>query len=234
MIRRDYPTVNLLPGSQQALAEGDAQQESSCVYAYNQFGQIIRFVDQEENTSVYTYYSERDPNGDLVIDNPGGHASTGGYRRFYDGDTSALPPGRNTANGVAPVARRCEFYYNPVGICTRYIDGRGTATDYSINSLNQIVQITRAAAVGLLSIAADPPEATTLNAHLFEEKYFYDANNNIVAIQVEDRGDTSGTGGASTTSTSTTFSTARSRRAPRSAPAPPTSLPNTAMTPIVI
>src|SRR5581483_9714220 len=118
------------------------------LYVYNSFGQMTRMVDPEKNVYRYDYYPERDPNGDGVIDNPGGNAVTGGYLRQVDGDTDA-DPARNSGTNPTPTDVRTRYQYDAVGNMTRMVDGRGIATDYVYTSLNQVVQITHAAAHGL-------------------------------------------------------------------------------------
>jgi RHS repeat-associated protein len=80
-----------------------------------------------------------------------------------------------------------------VGNVIRQVDGRGIATDYVVNQLNQVVQIVRAAAHNLL--AAKQQEPVPLVDFRYLERFFYDFNNNVIRRQVEDRGNTSNVGG---------------------------------------
>src|SRR5262249_28502115 len=72
---------------------------------------------------------------------------------------------------------------------TRSVDGRGIATDYVYNQLNEVVQTARASAHGVF--APDPAEPIALTDFQYLTRYFYDFNGNLVLQQVEDRGDTS-------------------------------------------
>src|SRR5262249_35218173 len=57
-IRTQSPTVNLLPGSNQAAVEGTTSQPIVTIYDYNDFGQTTRTVDPEGNVTTYTYYPQ--------------------------------------------------------------------------------------------------------------------------------------------------------------------------------
>ena len=46
-------------------------------------------VDPEGNVTTYTYYAQRDPNGDGIIDNATGDPTTGGYLRQSTQDTTS-------------------------------------------------------------------------------------------------------------------------------------------------
>ncbi|MBL8792802.1 MAG: hypothetical protein JNM56_02755 [Planctomycetia bacterium] len=192
VIRIQQPTVTLLPGSNQAAVEGDTQQEIISLFAFNQFGQLTQTRDAESNVSTLEYYSERDPNGDGVIDNPTGNAVTGGYLKQTVQDTVSDPL-RNSGTNPTPVGIRTTFLYDQVGNATRVIDGRGIATDFVYNQLNQVVQIVHAAAHGLYG--ADPNEPLPLTDFAYLERFCYDFNNNLVLHQVEDRGNTSNVDG---------------------------------------
>ena len=60
------------------------------------------------------------------------------------------------------------------------VDGRGIATDYAVNELNQVVQITRAAANGVF--APDIAEPLPLTDFAYLERLFYDFNDNVVRV----------------------------------------------------
>ena len=191
IIRTQYPTVTLLDGNQ-ATIEGDNAQEIVTLNRYNQFGQLVSETDAEGNVTVYEYYSEQDPNGDGTIDNPTGNATTGGYLKQITRDTVS-DAGRNSATNPTPVEIRSVYEYDPVGNLTREVDGRGIATDMVVNELNQVVQIIHAAAHNVFT--PDPSEPLSLTDFAYLERIFYDANNNVVLRQIEDRGDTSDVGG---------------------------------------
>jgi len=192
VIRTQYPTVNLLPGSNQALVEGDTAQEIVELYTYNRFGQRLTVRDPEGNVDVYEYYPERDPNGDGVIDNPAGDPLTGGYLKQVTRD-AVSDPERDSGTNPTPTNIRHLYEYDAVGNIVREVDGRGIATEYVVNQLNQVVQTVRAAAHNLFT--PDPAEPLALTDFQYLERTFYDANDNVVRRQIEDRGDTSNVGG---------------------------------------
>jgi RHS repeat-associated protein len=192
LIRRQDPTVTLLPGSNEAAVEGTTSQPIVTTYAYNDFGQVTSMTDPEGNVTQYQYYSERDPNGDGTIENPSGNPTTGGYlmQTTQDAVSSSI---RDSGTNPPPANIRTQYHYDEVGNTTRTIDGRGIATDYVYNQLNQVVQVTRAAAHGLYG--PDPNEPLPLTDFQYLQRYFYDYNDNVVVSQVEDRGNTSNVDG---------------------------------------
>jgi RHS repeat-associated protein len=194
-IRIQSPSVHLLPGSNQAQLEGDTLQEIETYTVYNKFGEVIRTVDPEGNVVEYEYYAENDPDGDqsitpAPIDGRNFDTATGGYLRQISHDTVSAP-GRNSGQNPPPTNIRAQFFYDEIGNIIQQVDGRGIATRYFVNELNEVVQVTRAAAVP--SVGGSGPVALTAFAYL--ERMVYDFNGNIVLSQVEERFDTSNTGG---------------------------------------
>jgi YD repeat-containing protein len=192
LIRTELPTVHLLPGSNQAAVEGTPSQLIVTTYTYNQFGQLTSRTDPERNVTTYEYFTERDPNGDGVIDNPAGDPTTGGYmwRFTYD---AAADPARNSGTNPTPAEVRHAYRYDAVGNLTRDVDGRGVATAYTYNPLNEVVTVTQAAATGVYG--PGPGEPVPLTAFQYLTRFYYDFNGNVVQSQVEDRGNTSGVDG---------------------------------------
>jgi RHS repeat-associated protein len=186
------PTVNLLPDSNLARIEGSARQPIEEVFVYNSFGQITRRVDPEGNVAVYDYYPENDPDGDGKDLTPGVSANSFGYLKQVTRDAVSAPA-RNSGANPPPTSIRRLFQYDRVGNVIREVDGRGIATDYVINQLNQVVQIVRASAHNVF--ASDPLEPLPLTSFQYLERFFYDFNDNVIRKQVEDRGNTSGVGG---------------------------------------
>ena len=224
-----YPTVTLLPDSNQAQVEGDTTQEIVELYTYSQFGQLTKLVDSEENVDLYEYHPENDPDGDGVDRTPGVGDGPFGYLKqvtrdavpglfdvnrdggvgIFDLTLVALGFGgsaqRADMNGDGEVdtsdlrivmqnfnssgaSMSTRYFYDPVGNIIRQVDGRGVATDYVVNELNQVVQIVRASAHGIFT--PNPSEPFPLIDFQYLERTFYDFNNNIVLWQVEDRGNT--------------------------------------------
>ena len=233
LIRTTAPTVNLLPGSNQAAVEGTTQQPIVTTYTYNDLGQPTSMTDPEGNVTTYTYYPETDPAGNGIILNPGGNPTTGGYLHQMDVDTTSSPD-RDSGTNPTPANITTTYTYDSVGNRTSVTDGRGIVTRYVYNQLNRVVEVIHAE-----SHVANPSEPLPLTDFQYVERYFYDANGNVVLHQVEDRGDTSNVGfhppagslpsyitdtevpaGRSTTpSRGTTSSTIRSTRSRRSAAA---------------
>ena len=91
------------------------------------------------------------------------------------------PPveGRESGQNPAPANVAVRFTYDRAGNVATVTDGRGIRTDYSVNSLNQIVQATRAAQ------SADP----LAPALAYREQFTFDANNNVVRRRSERRDD---------------------------------------------
>jgi len=78
-VRVDWPTVNLLAGSNQATIEGDTTQQIVTLARFNEFGQLIGETDAEENVHTYAYYGAHDPDGDgedLIVGNEATTADT--------------------------------------------------------------------------------------------------------------------------------------------------------------
>ena len=233
IIRVQHPSVLLLPDSLQAAAEGDTQQVVVELRAYNRFGQLVKAVDPLGNEDLYTYYPERDPDGDGQGPIPGASEDPLGYlkqvvhdavagpedvnedsrvnlldlatgasdlgsdapRSDVDGDGTVGPQDLELilgSFGKSSSALTTVYLYDAVGNVIRQVDGRGVATDYAVNQLNQVVQVTRAAETGVFP--ADPPEPDLVEFQ-YIERFFYDANDNQVLAQREDRGNTSGVDG---------------------------------------
>ena len=192
------PSVVLLPGSNEAAVEGSQLQPVVTLMRYNQFGQLTSEVDPEGNVTVYTYYSERDPDGDGVptptpADGRTLDPNTGGYLEETAVDTTSSP-GRDSGTDPTPADITTSYSYDDVGNKTSITDGRGITSDYFVNELNQVVQTTTAAAVPA-SGPGHPSEPLPLTAFAYIHQNFYDYNNNIVINQTEDRGNTSGVDG---------------------------------------
>ena len=201
VIRVQHPTVTLLAASNQAAIEGGILQPIVELTSYNQFGQTVSTTDAEGNVTTYEYYPENDPDGDGQDLISGLGTGQFGYLKQVTRDT-ASGPARNSGTDPTPTNIRSSYSYDPVGNIVRQINGRGIATDFVVNELNQVVQITFAAAHGLLT--PEPVEPEGLIDFQYIEHLAYDANNNLASRQIEDRGDTSGVG-ADNTGTGTAF-----------------------------
>ena len=153
---------------------------------------MVSRTDPEANVTQYSYYPENNPNGDGQNLTPGVGAGPYGYLKQTTVDATSKPI-RDSGGNPTPASIVNAYSYDPIGNLTRRIDARGIATDYSVNQLNQVVQVTRASAHNLL--ATSVPEPLPLTDFQYLTRIYYDLNDNVVHSQVEDRGNTSGTGG---------------------------------------
>ncbi len=192
------PTVTLLPDSNMARIEGGTNQPIEEVYVYNAFGQVIRHVDAEGNVHVYDYHPENDPDGDDRDLTPGVSNRPFGYLKEVIQDTQSQPI-RNSRTNPEPARIRQRYFYDRVGNVIKEVSGRGIATEYVVNQLNQIVQIIRAADVSEALQNPEEPSFTGCSdqdlvecqAGMVGFRYltnlFYDYNDNLVRLEVENR-----------------------------------------------
>ena len=159
---------------------------------YNQFGQPVRATDPEGNVTELEHFPENDPDGDGTVNNAGGNATTGGYLRQVTVDTTSSAA-RNSGTDPTPVNVRSRFGDDPVGNLTSTVNGRGIRADFVVNELNQVVQVTSAAAHDVFTL--DPVEPVALTDFAYIQRFHFDHNNNLVLSQVEDRGNTSSVDG---------------------------------------
>ncbi|HKQ04702.1 MAG TPA: RHS repeat-associated core domain-containing protein [Blastocatellia bacterium] len=171
-----HPTVNLLPDSNMAQLEGRPQQPIAEFFRYNQFGQITQHVDAESNIDTFEYYPENDPDGDKLNLTPGILDGPFGYLKQQTIDAAGGPTDntalRDSRTNPKPAAIKHVYFYDRVGNVIKEVDGRDIATEYSVNELNQVVEIRR---------AADTPSFN------YRIDIFYDANNNVIKREVENR-----------------------------------------------
>jgi YD repeat-containing protein len=206
-VRLERPAVLLDPASNQAAIGGDTSQEIVTLYEWNDLGQPTAVTDPEGNRHQYAHWPETDPDGDGVMFPPPDdgrvlNPTTGGYLKTVRYDTIASP-GRDNGTDPTPTMIQHDFEYDDVGNVTGFIDGRGVLTRYIVNSLNQVVEVRRAAATADLSGPdGDPPTGRGETSDIlprtvpvgFKTRYSYDANDNLVRVEVEDRGATRGVG----------------------------------------
>ncbi len=181
VIRVTSPAVNLLPDSRQALVEGGTLQPIVKLTTYNEFGQVLSVTDPEGNVHLYEYYPANDPDGDGLDLIPGAGTGPFGYVAQITQDAVSSPE-RNSGTNPTPTNIRIQFGYDPVGNTTRLVDGRGVATDYVVNELNQTVQVISAAAHNLFAV--DPPNPA-LTDFQYLTNIAYDANDNVIIQDVQ-------------------------------------------------
>ncbi|HEU5181307.1 MAG TPA: DUF6531 domain-containing protein, partial [Candidatus Polarisedimenticolia bacterium] len=150
---------------------------------YNPFGLLTVQVDAEGSETHLEYFPERDPDGDGAVSPPPPDGRSlgaaigsngGGYLRSKLLDATPSPP----RTSPVPANVLLAFTYDRAGNVTSSTDGRGIRTDFSVNALNQVVQIRHAAAV--------PPG---LIAFGYLEQLDFDANNNLSRHRIEQRDD---------------------------------------------
>lgn len=174
------PTVKLPGNSNQAKREGDTTQEIVELFVYNQYGQITSKRDAEENVTKYDYYPENDPDGDgkdTIKDKGKGHF---GYLKKVVTDATPSPK-RDSGTNPKPAKIETKYFYDPAGNIIKEINGRGIATEYSVNELNQRMRIIRATKV------PKDKRKRTLKAFRYITNFMYDYNNNIIKKEVENR-----------------------------------------------
>lgn len=213
------PLVNFQNGSNQSSIEANLQQEAEnlnlnvCVditptssqsnvaqcivemFTFNRFGQSVRHVDPEGNVTEFEYFPENDPDGDgRVLAELWPDTATGafGYLKETRVDSKRNPL-RNSMNDPDPTDIRMQFKYDTVGNIIETIDGRGIATQFVVNQLNQIVQVISPIEYDVFS--ANPIEPLELTDFGYIRNIFYDFNDNVVLTQIEDRGNTSNVDG---------------------------------------
>jgi RHS repeat-associated protein len=192
------PTVNLLTDSRMSQVEGGTRQPIEVTFVYNSFGQLLARRDPEGNVTIYTYYPENDPDGDGRDLTPGLGSEPRGYLREVILDAVSSSE-RNSQTNPPPAEIHHSFFYDRVGNVIQEIDGRGIATRYAINQLNQVVQIIRAADVTeALRNPEEPNYGGCSDQTLIEcragmvafqylTNLFYDFNNNLIRSEVENR-----------------------------------------------
>jgi len=135
--------------------------EAFRLYRFNSFGQITSRQDANGVVTRWSYYSERDPDGDGV-DTPGVvlDPSTGGYLR----DVTVDPDGWNDRE---PVAARTSFQYDPLGNISTATDANGNDVHLVHNALGELVEFRL------------PPSLP------YRRWYFYDAGGRLARVQIE-------------------------------------------------
>ncbi len=132
-----------------------APQTAALAWTYNAWGQPLTYTNAEGGVTRYEYYAA---------------GPAAGYRQRVIRDSGGL--------GVATT-----YAYDAVGNIVSETDGRGVRTDYGVNALNQVVKISKAAAIGTdASRNTQYASAVPLD---YETLYRYDANDNLVQVDVE-------------------------------------------------
>jgi RHS repeat-associated protein len=129
-------------------------------YTYNPFGQMTSETDPEGNVTLYQYCPTATPSCSSPDSSGGGYLQ----RKITDATTS---PRRTEPS--PPTMITTQYFYDVVGNTIRIIDGRGNDMLYTYNQLNEVVEMQ----------AELPFRYITYT--------FYDANDNVVQRNVENK-----------------------------------------------
>ena len=192
------PAVTLAGDSNMARIEGGTRQPIEWRYTYNRAGQLTAARDPEGNLTAYSYFPENDPDGDGRDLTPGVGTDPLGYLSATLLDAASSPE-RNSRTNPPPSQIRQRNFYDRAGNVIRRIDGRGIATQYVVNQLNQVVRIVRAADVSEARRNPEEPnwEACReldlaecnrgMTAFAYRVSLYYDHNNNVIRREIENR-----------------------------------------------
>ena len=201
LVKTELPAVALDMSPNQQGIEGDSSQEIVTQLQWNDFGQLVKRIDPEQNHDEFEYHPENDPDGDgnPTPAPPDGRmldGTTGGYLKTRLTDTTP-DPDRDNKIDPTPANIQEDFRYDDMGNLTHYTDGRGVLTRRIFNELDQVMVLRRAAATADAS-GPDGDPATgrgeTLAAFGFKVRYEYDANDNRTRVELEDRDQDRGVG----------------------------------------
>ncbi len=193
-VRAEAPVVTLDPGSRQAEIEGDPEQESVTLFRYDQHGALETWVDPEGNVHTFEYYPETDPDGDGTVTPPPADGRSldtlaGGFLAAAILDATSAS-GRNNGTDPPPAMVRYDYRYDPRGNLVRLVDGRGVATEWVHNQLDQVVEVRRAAE----TYPSTGRGEAGLTAFGYLQRFEYDADDNLVRVERQDVGQTRSAG----------------------------------------
>jgi RHS repeat-associated protein len=169
LVLEQRPTVTLLPGSNQALAEGDTSQDIVSRYQYNAFGQLNRIEDSRGNVHLFTFNPENDPDGDMLDIIAGRDASDGGYASMAVAD-AVIGPNRQDPGPAIVISNL--YAYDPRGNAIEFTDGRGFIYKTVFNELDQVVE-------------TEAPKVDAGQTRGYRVQTSYDANDNVVTSAIE-------------------------------------------------
>ncbi|MBI3722958.1 hypothetical protein HY251_03235, partial [bacterium] len=176
------PPVTLLAGSNEALARGTTVQKIETQLAWNDAGEPLLTIDPEGNLSTASYHPENDPDGDGVP--VPGNSSTlpRGYLKTATRDAGTTPRRSTTATPAVIVV---SFVYDPLGRVTSIVNGRGVATRFEWNALDELVSTASASDVSLAR--SNGQLLLDGQAFAYVTRRFFDANGRVTKIQTENR-----------------------------------------------
>ena len=194
VVRTQLPSVELRPGSNEAIRLGTTTQEIFSESVWNDHGQPLSTIDAEGNVTDYTYYPENDPDGDGVFTLSTYEPLTNslnGYLETVVVDARTSP--RRSYLGP-PAALETRFSYDPVGNVVAVRDPRGVVSEMEVNALNEVVVVTRGTD---LSEAVARGQLITGESPLrYQSRVFRDHNGRVVRSEVENRDSTTAGVGA--------------------------------------
>ncbi|MBI4579278.1 MAG: hypothetical protein HY718_06220, partial [Planctomycetes bacterium] len=168
-------------------------------YRHNAFAQLVAVIDAAGYLDRYDYHPENDPDGDGVVNAAVGLTGvTGGYLKEITRDAALALRTPSTitkaAGALAPthparplidnrVAAGSAMRYDNAGNLVRFTDPRGIQQLYVVNERNQIQKQRRAADTSSLN----PEEPEALTALDYGTERHFDANDNLVRIDVENK-----------------------------------------------
>jgi len=127
----------------------------------------------------------------VLPDNGSGHRRRDEQTYYMAGPQSGYLQHQIVDAGSAKFNLTTTYEYDPVGNRVRLVDPRGNDTLYSVNALNQVVR-------------QSSREVATLTGPVrYERDTFYDANDNVVRVDVQNRDDTGAVVGANPVFTTT-------------------------------
>lgn len=164
------PVESCQPNTQTWSADFTTRNSQSIVsnYRYNSFGLLIATISPEGYLTEYQYGPSADPDGTTAS------TATGGYplKVIADKSTAIRTPAQTTARTQITT----ETQRDKVGNVVTSIDGRGISHTAIVNELNQ-TQVT-------VQAASAPAGITALS---YTSRMFYDANNNVVKSEKENK-----------------------------------------------
>lgn len=182
VVRVEHPTVRLEPLPDGTPVEQPVVEQMQ----WNGHGQVTGVIDPAGNTTAFEYHPENDPDGDgqstFSLFTPLSTEPVG-YLGAMIVDAAVSP--RRDPEAPAPAVLTSRYTYDPVGHAIGVIDPRGVHHTVEINALDEIVSITRGAAVDLA--AASGQLITGEPAFGYRIRYHYDANGRVVRYEEENR-----------------------------------------------